>query len=481
MSAPDRELVERARQGDGAAIGELFSRYWRAARAAAFGVTGEFASAEDAAAEGFRQAWAGIHSLRDADRFGPWLRRIVVRTARLARRSREAATTGTLDGLPDVAEPPDRVLERLQLAALLQQLVRELPPGLREAVSLFYFEGYDSDTGARFLEIPAGTFRRRLHQGRARLRLAADHILKRTTAMNGERDREIQELRALFEKATEGDTESVYQAFRASLALRPPPDELITGFMRRRTESVRQSEPPDGNARFMELVRKTARHLSGPSDRAADPGHPVGRAAAAIRKALPEFQEWTLDVGAAAEQWLTSPGKDRTRLRGILPPGFAEGRPGAFLRASRGLLLTDEEGSVRTTYQLLQDSPDAESFRAGIATARISDVLDFAWLVAEPLELRSVQDLLEQLAMTVVPGVGMRVTHYDEPRYRTALRLHLDPVVSPAAVSGVLAAWHGQPPGVNAAHVRFFLEPWATVQSGQAVDFNHLPALFRAI
>src|SRR4029453_19322574 len=188
MSAPDRELVERARQGDGAAIGELFSRYWRAARAAAFGVTGEFASAEDAAAEGFRQAWAGIHSLRDADRFGPWLRRIVVRTARLARRSREAATTGTLDGLPDVTEPPDRVLERLQLAALLQQLVRELPPGLREAVSLFYFEGYGSDTGARFLEIPAGTFRRRLHQGRARLRLAAAPILKVTPAMKRERD-----------------------------------------------------------------------------------------------------------------------------------------------------------------------------------------------------------------------------------------------------------------------------------------------------
>ena len=47
----DRELVELARRGHAPAIAELFSRYWRAARAAAFGVTGEFASAEDAAAE----------------------------------------------------------------------------------------------------------------------------------------------------------------------------------------------------------------------------------------------------------------------------------------------------------------------------------------------------------------------------------------------------------------------------------------------
>ena len=99
MSAPDRELVERARQGDGIAIGELFSRYWRAARAAAFGVTGEWASAEDAAAEGFRQAWTGLDSLRDPGRFGPWLRRIVVRKARLVSHGRPSATDETLDEL----------------------------------------------------------------------------------------------------------------------------------------------------------------------------------------------------------------------------------------------------------------------------------------------------------------------------------------------------------------------------------------------
>ena len=65
MDETDRELVERARRGDGSAIAVLFSRYWRAARASAFAVTGDVASAEDAAAEGFRQAWTGLDSLRD--------------------------------------------------------------------------------------------------------------------------------------------------------------------------------------------------------------------------------------------------------------------------------------------------------------------------------------------------------------------------------------------------------------------------------
>ena len=471
MKDTDRELVERARSGEGAAIAELFSRYWRAARAAAFGVTGELASAEDAAAEGFRQAWAGLGSLRDADRFGAWLRSIVVRKARLAGRRRPVATTETLHELPAVEESPDERLERAQLAALLQQLVRELPPRLREAVSLVYFEGYDTDSAARFLQIPPGTVRRRLHEGRLQLRFAADHILERGRSMNGEREREIRRIRELFDKAGNGEDDALYQALRTSLTLRPVPKDLIDEFMRRRLEYVRQSDERDDMA---PRLRETARQFTGLSDRASDPGHPVGAVAARIRQALPPFEEWTLDVAAAAANFLSFPGDDRDRLRAILPPGFPEGRPGAFLRASRGLLLAGEEGSVRTSYQLLQDSSDAAAFRAGLATARISDVLDFTWMVSEPIELRAVQGLLERLAGTVLPGTPVRVVHYDEPRYRAGLRLIVRDGLSPAAIGGVLAGWQGRPPGVEAAHVRFFLEPWAAVRSGQVIEFDRL-------
>ena len=474
IKLPDGVLVERARQGDASAIAELFSRYWRGARAAAFGVTGEWASAEDAAAEGFRQAWTGLDSLRDPDRFGPWLRTIVVRRARLIHRGRPAVDRSP-DDLPGGGEPADLVLERAQMAAVVQHLVRELPPRLREAVSLFYFEGYDTDSAARFLEIPPGTFRRRLHEGRSQLRSAADRILERKRSMAGEREREIERLRELFDKAGTGEAEAMYQAFRAALALRPAPNDLVNEFMRRRLEVVR---PPDERDQFTAHVRETARHFGGASDRASNPDHPVGAVAASIRQALPPFQEWTLDVAAAAAHLLSSPGDVRDRLQSIMPPGFAEGRPGAFLRASRGLLLAAPDsnvGSVRTTYQLLQDSPDLSAFRAGLATARVSDVLDFTWMVAEPIELRSVQELLERLTAAVLPGAATRFVHYHEPRYRSALRLHIEDEASAAAIAGVLAGWQGRPPGIDAAHVRFFLEPWATLQSGQRIDFDRYP------
>jgi len=475
---PDRELVDRVRQGDAAAIGTLFSRYWRAARAAAFGMTGDLASAEDAAAEGFRQAWAGMGSLRDPDRFGPWLRTIVVRQARQAVRDRPADPVVPLDEVPDSSDGPDTALERVEFGALIHLLVRELPPRLREAVSLAYFEGYDADDAARFLEIPPGTLRRRLHEARSQLRHAADKILKGRRSMNERREREIERLRRLIDEADDGDAAPLYEVFRASLALRPAPRELIETLIRRHSESLRAAEAVADAKQLTQHIRESARELTRPSHRASDPNHPVGSIAAAIRRALPDFQEWTIDAGDAAAHFFAFTREGRDRL-GSLPPGFDEGRPGAFLRATRALLFVERD-SVRTTYQLLQDSADQQVFRAGMKAARMSDVIDLTWIVPGPLELRSVQDRLERLIADVLPGAPIRIAQYDEPRYRSALRLHVGDVPAPAATGGVLAEWPGLAADAGAAHLRLFLEPWASVRSGQTIDLDQAPAILTA-
>jgi RNA polymerase sigma-70 factor (ECF subfamily) len=475
----DRELVDRARQGDGAAIGALFSRYWRAARATAFGVIGEYAAAEDAAAEAFRQALAGLDSLNDASRFGPWLRTIVVRKARLELRTRRRMAGAPADEPTDAKDRPDEALGRLELEALARQAVRELPDRLREAVSLFYIEGYDTTAAAQFLDIPPGTFRRRLHEGRSRLRATAKAILDGRKSMNEERDREIERLKRVIDEAGHEDTEPLYQALRGALALRPAAHELIGPFIRRLTESASRPELAPGGKEFTELVRETARRFTGPSDRASDPSHPVGLVAAEIRRALPDFQDWPLDVGEAAARFLTSTGEHRLRLQSLLPPGFAEGRPGAFVRATRGLLRLKENGSAQSSYQVLQDSGDQRAFRTGLKDSRISDVLDLTWMVPGPIELRTVQEMLERLSAAVVPRSAVRFAHYDEPRYRSALALHVGGIPAPAAHGGVLAEWPGHPQGVAAAHVRIFLEPWATVRSGHVVEFDRLDGIPR--
>ena len=467
----DRELVEPARRGDAPAIAELFSRYWRAARAAAFGVTGELASAEDAAAEAFRQALAGLDSLRNPDQFGSWLRTIVVRKARLELQSRRPTADALVEDVSDQNQRPDDALERLELGALIQQAVRELPDRLREAMALVYFEGYDSEAAARFLDIPAGTLRRRLHEGRGQVRSAIEQLLHGSKRMNEERERHIQRFKSLM------DDGNIYQALRESLALRPPPRELIDLFIRRQMASANDSQDVVGGETRREFIREAAQRFTGPSDRATDPKHPVGAIAAAIRQALPDFQDWPLDAGEAAARFFTGTGEYRDRLQAVLPPGFTEGRPGAFVRATRGILRLSENGRVQSIYQLLRESPDEQTFREAKDDMRISDVLDLTWMVAGPLELRSVQELLERLRSAFLSREQVRFSPYDEPRYRSALQLHVDGRSARFAHGGVLAEWPGRPHGVDSAHLRIFLEPWATVQSGQVVEFHQLPEM----
>lgn len=450
----DRDLVELARRGDGAAIGELFSRYWRAARAAAYGVTGEFGSAEDAAAEGFRQAWTGLDSLREPERFGAWLRTIVVRQARVEQQRRRAEAADYPSGLPDPNERADDALGRIELGALVQQAVRELPDRLREAMALFYFEGYDSDAAARFLEIPPGTLRRRLHEGREQLRGVAEQLLKGSKRMNEERESKIERLRSMI------DNGEIYQGLRESLALRPPPKDLADLILRKGTP------PTDG-------IREMAYRILCPSKRASDPNHPVGAVAAAIRKVLPEFEEWPMDAGEAAVRFLTFSGEHRDRLKIVLPPGFAEGRPGAWLRPTRALIRLSG-GLAQSMYQLLQDSPDEQTFRAARESMRLSDALDLTWMVDGPLELRSVQEVLERVTSAVMPGEQVRFSAYEEPRYRSALQLQSSDA-SRLAIGGVLTEWAGRPQGVDSAHVRIFLEPWAAIRLGQVIGLDCLP------
>ncbi|MHC4511742.1 MAG: RNA polymerase sigma factor, partial [Planctomycetota bacterium] len=151
----EQNWVERAKQGEPAAIAELFRLYWRAARAAAYGVTGDFALAEDAASEAFHAAIENLPDLRDTQRFGPWLRTIVVRTARRQKVKTSKENGAEFQTLPDAeTSPPGADLERQEMAALIHEAVGHLSETLRESVVLFYFEGYSLKEAAGFLDIP---------------------------------------------------------------------------------------------------------------------------------------------------------------------------------------------------------------------------------------------------------------------------------------------------------------------------------------
>jgi RNA polymerase sigma-70 factor (ECF subfamily) len=469
----EHDWVERAKRGEPAAIGELYRRYWRAARAAAYGVSGNLTLAEDATSEAFCIAIKGLHTLREVERFGPWLRTIVLRTARRLKATgavpRMAQSSIPLEEQADNA--PNARLEQQELATLVHEAVARLPQMLREAISLFYFEGYNVQEAARFLDIPCGTLKRRLHDGRHRLAAVAGQIVKGKKPMDERREEVLRQLQELIDKG--GDSDEVYKVMREALDLRPVPHALLRMLLQRRVKAGRESISPEESGRKEEWVRLHWDEFTRPSPRAMDAQHPVGAAAHAIRAALPEFLERPAPPPdfEAAKRWAKEQKEPPS-----LPPEFAEGRPVAFWRAGRGLLFQDENGAVDTQFELLRRKDSRQdmetAWRRGF---RISDVLVLSWLRPKPLELHDVEALLRRLAEAVLPDTPISFGVYDEPQYRAALRLQLGNLPIPGATGGILNPWPGLPNDADLANVRLYLESWASARSGQAISLAELP------
>lgn len=465
----EQDWVKQAARGKSAAVAELYQRYWRAARAAAYGVTGNLSQAEDAASEAFFTAMESLANLRDPRRFGPWLRTIVIRTAR---RSRSQSRVSSEAALCVENMAPGERLEQQELAALIREAVEGLPATNREAICLYYYEGYDVADAARFLGVPVGTLKRRLHDGRRRLQAVIERILEGSKPMDPERKQLVQELQ---KAAAEGlDSEAFYLVMRKAMSLRPVPRELLKEFRDRHLEAIRKrGGNPLLSPEQEQTIRESLRQVHEPSERASDPHHPVGAAAGAIRAALPEFTPWQVDLSQVnfAEQAKRLFENRAEAMSYLLPPDFVERPRAAYLSAERALLIRDEDGSVLLMGELLEKKATQEAFRERLKSGGcMSDALCLLWKQPEPLDLKAVEDLLCRLSERVAPGATVRFRPYEEPRYRAALRMQLGDDPIPAAVGGVLNRWSILPEGVQVASVGIHLEPWASARTGQVVE-----------
>ena len=196
--------------------------------------------------------------------------------------------------------------------------------------------------------------------------------------------------------------ENIYQALRESLALRPPPRELIGLFIRRQMASANDSQDVAGGENPREFLREAAQRFTGPSDRATDPNHPVGAITAAIRQALPDFQDWPLDAGEAAARFFTGTGEYRdpmsaSKLR--RPAGQA--RAGTAARRDEGS--NGHSGETFTPSGLRCNEWLADCLRhAGRNSTRLR-ALEQEAPASRPIGAKS-RDIRGLVAFPLVPG-----------------------------------------------------------------------------
>ena len=168
-----RELVDRAKQGDEEAFDALARMVGDRCMAIACRILRDPDLAEDAAQAALITAWRELRTLRDPDRFEPWLHRILTNEcyAEARRRTRWSADIRLLP----VEEPRDTgeiltVNDRDQLERAFRRLTLE-----QRAVLVFHhYLGLTLGEVAERLGIPIGTAKSRLHHATTALRASLD-------------------------------------------------------------------------------------------------------------------------------------------------------------------------------------------------------------------------------------------------------------------------------------------------------------------
>lgn len=118
----------------------------------------------DAVQEAVFQGWLKRNQLRDAERFRPWILRIVINECRnLQRKSqKQLRVVGAI--IDDFrSSPPPKPKTALEAA------VSELPDKYRLPIILYYSENYSTREIAQIMDIPEGRLRERMRTARKML------------------------------------------------------------------------------------------------------------------------------------------------------------------------------------------------------------------------------------------------------------------------------------------------------------------------
>jgi RNA polymerase sigma-70 factor (ECF subfamily) len=169
--AEESELVERVRDGDTEAFGELVRRYQRRVYAVAHRLMRQREDAEDLVQDAFMTALDKLDTFDERRPFGPWLFRILVNRGTSQIRARKIRATEEIPAsVGDDAATPDRIAERAEAATRVHAAIAGLTERQRLVVQLHEIDGFTSAEVAGMLEIAEPTVRWTLHEARKRLR-----------------------------------------------------------------------------------------------------------------------------------------------------------------------------------------------------------------------------------------------------------------------------------------------------------------------
>lgn len=176
----DRELVDRARDGEKAAFGELVRRHQQRIHRLAVHMLRDRAEAEDVTQETFIRAFQALGRFDGRSEAYTWFYRITINLSlnRIRSRKTSRATHDTedprLDGVltdkrPETSDPAGSA-QRRELYLVLCQGIDQLSETLRTTLILVCIDGRSHEDVSSILGAPEGTIAWRIHEARRKLK-----------------------------------------------------------------------------------------------------------------------------------------------------------------------------------------------------------------------------------------------------------------------------------------------------------------------
>ena len=162
--SPEAVLVGLSSTGNREAFAELVSRRQVWIRNLMRRCSGSPVLADDLSQQVFMQAWRTIRQLQDADRFGPWLKRMAINVWLQHRRRNDP-----LRGADEHLETDTSSKDTTGIAMDLDRALATLPDDVRLCIVLSYHERMTHAEIAASTEIPPGTVKSHIRRGTKRL------------------------------------------------------------------------------------------------------------------------------------------------------------------------------------------------------------------------------------------------------------------------------------------------------------------------
>jgi RNA polymerase sigma-70 factor (ECF subfamily) len=187
--APDRELVDRLRQGDATAFDRVYSTYHPRVFSFLLRLSGRRDTAEDLAQETWIKLAKAAPGLREDTTLAPFLftiaRNAFMSHRRWAMLDLSRIVTFGLEAMSAAtSEPtPETHHERARAIALLEAALQSLPVAAREVLLLVGVEGMEQEEVAKVLGLSYDSLRQRLSRARAQLAESMETIDKKQNAI----------------------------------------------------------------------------------------------------------------------------------------------------------------------------------------------------------------------------------------------------------------------------------------------------------